>query len=92
MNEELSPRNHSKSLRGLGAEYPFLYRIPASLSSILANYRAIWSEGLHGRMGLTYETFALDDAVLHPKAIASHQVRHHDIGEQAVTNDGDLVW
>lgn len=40
----------------------------------------------------TYEALSLNDAVLDPKAIASHQVGHHDISEQAVTNNGDVIW
>lgn len=41
---------------------------------------------------MTYEVLPLNDTILDPEPIASHEISHHDVGEQTVSNYGDLRW
>jgi hypothetical protein len=39
----------------------------------------------------TYKTSS-SRTIPHPNSIASHHVRHHDIGGKSISNNSDLIW
>lgn len=39
----------------------------------------------------TYKALSLHHSISHPNSIPTHQIRHHDIREQAIAHNGNLV-